>query len=134
MSEVAERELLVFGDKTFKIKLQPGDKVTFGPFSPPTRGGFSGGSAVGTLRIYRGTKDNIVACFAGVHGFRDLSMDYAEEVVVEMGDSVWHHDEQGYIRANRSGSQKRWMVPDVPAIEPPKPARRRRKATPKKKS
>lgn len=106
------RELIVFGEKTFRIKIEPEDKVTFGPFSPPTKGGFGGPErAVGTLRIYRGTKDNIVACFAGVRGFRDLSLDYAEEVAREEGAVIWKSDKDGYQREEKVQRGSEWVEP-----------------------
>jgi hypothetical protein len=126
------RELLVFGDKTFKIEVPDDAKITFGPWSPPGMrenqpGHFGGpGRAVGTLRIYRGSKENIVALFAGVTGFRDLSLGYREEVAREEGATIWKDDEQGYMREDRVSRKREWVEP--PVIEAPKPRRRRKKA------
>lgn len=109
------RELLVFGDTTFKIEIPDDAKITFGPFSPPPKGGYgnsfadSPGRAVGTLRIYKGTKDNIVACFAGVRGFRDLSLGYAEEVAVEQGATIWNSDQHGYMREEKIQRTNEWV-------------------------
>lgn len=76
------RTLLVWGEKEFQVEVPDDAKVTFGPFSPPPTGGYvrGGGSPVGTLRIYKGTKatENVVAVFSGVAGFRDESLGYAE--------------------------------------------------------
>jgi hypothetical protein len=122
------RELLVYGDKTFKIKVPDDAKITFGPWSPPT--GANSGRAfgdernrTGTLRIYKGTKDNIIACFAGVWGFRDLSLNYAEEIAVEEGATIWKSDQDGYMREDKIQRSKQWIDDDVPAL--PKPRRRR---------
>lgn len=109
------RELLVFGERTFKIEIPEDAKITFGPFSPPPKGGYGDsfaagpGRAVGTLRIYRGSKDNIVACFAGVRGFRDLSLGYAEEVAVEQGATIWNSDQHGYQREEKVQSSREWV-------------------------
>lgn len=76
------RKLHVWGDKSFTIEIPDDAKVTFGPFSPPGTGGYraSGGSPVGTLRIYKGAKstENVIAVFSGVSGFRDEALDYEE--------------------------------------------------------
>lgn len=108
------RQLLVFGERTFKITIPDDAKVTFGPFSPPTRDAHAwreSGRAAGTLRIYKGTKDNIVACFIGVHGFRDLSLEYAEEVAREEGATIWKSDEHGYVREEKFKQTRDWVEP-----------------------
>lgn len=139
------RQLLVFGDKTFKIEIPDDAKITFGPWSPPTKGQDSGswhqsGRSAGTLRVYQGSKENIVALFAGVTGFRDLSLSYAEQVAVEEGASLWRDDQEGYVREDKVSRRKSWHEGDVgpPVIEageqdliddePPAPRRRRKKA------
>ena len=74
------RELLVFGEKTFKITVPDDAKVTFAPFSPPSRDCYrEQRKAVGTLRIYN-TEKNILSCFSCVTGFRYSALGYAEEV------------------------------------------------------
>lgn len=110
------RDLLVFGEKTFKISIPGSSKITFGPFSPPTAsskgyGGIDPSRAIGTLRIYDGTKDNIIACFTGVRSFRELSLDYQEEVAVEEGARIWKSDEKGYVREEKVSSQRKWIEP-----------------------
>lgn len=121
------KQLLVFGEKTFRINVPDNAKITFGPFSPPVKnhGGFRDGryDPTGTLRIYQGTKENIVACFAGVTGFRDLSLGYAEQVAKEEGATLWKDDEQGYVRENRVSVQKHWVDPQLPQ---PKTKRRKK--------
>lgn len=126
------RELLVFGDKTFKIGIPDDAKITFGPWSPPTgqhsgRGFGDPQHRTGTLRIYQGSKENIVACFAGVWGFRDLTLDYSEEVAKEEGATIWKSDQDGYVREDKISRTKEWTSGSVPAIEAaPKPKRRSR--------
>lgn len=106
------KQLLVFGEKTFKISIPADAKVTFGPWSPPTgKQGYGDREALkGTLRIYGKTKDNIIACFAGVSGFRDLSMQYAEEVAKEEGATIWKDDEKGYMREDKVSRTKAWIT------------------------
>ena len=114
------RELLVFAEKTFKISVPLDAKITFGPFSPPTAGGrdnwMQSGRAAGTLRIYKGTKDNIIAVFTDVRGFRDLSLDYAEEVAREEGAALWKSDHEGYYREEKVQRSSDWVQPAVAEI------------------
>jgi hypothetical protein len=123
------RQLLVFGDKTFKIDIPDDAKITFGPFSPPSRVDGYGSRperAIGTLRIYQGSKENIVALFAGVSGFRDLSLGYAEEVAKEEGATIWKSDERGYEREEKIARTKEWVAPELPEITPAGNGRRKR--------
>jgi len=118
------KQLLVFGDKIFKISIPDDAKVTYGPWSPPTKKGhWDEGSKAGTLRIYQGTKDNIIACFAGVTGFRDLTMDYAEQIIKEEGATIWKDDEKGYVREDKIKRDKEWMN-DPLLLEKPKKTRK----------
>lgn len=112
------KELLVFGEKTFKLTVPDDAKITFGPWSPPKEGRFSDSndSKRGTLRVYKGSKENIVAVFAGVTGFRDLSLAYAEEVAKEEGATIWKDDEHGYVREDKFKRSKEWMEPAIPAL------------------
>jgi hypothetical protein len=124
----AVRQLLVFGERTFKIEVPDDAKVTFGPWSPPSRGDVNwqgSGRAEGTLRIYRGSKENIVALFTGVRGFRDLSLSYQEQVAKEEGATIWKDDDEGYVREDKFSRKKEWRE-----IEgPPSNGRRRKAAT-----
>jgi hypothetical protein len=116
------KELLVFGEKTFKIVVPDDAKITFGPFSPPTAGGrdqwYQSGRATGTLRIYKGSKENIIGVFTGVHGFRDLSLEYAEEVAREEGATIWKSDEHGYMREDKRSGSREWIAVTPPALPP----------------
>lgn len=114
------RQLLVQGAKNFKIVIPDDAKVTFGPWSPPKMGKVNpydgglhtaGGQHGGTLRIYVGNEKNIIGCFSGVTGFRDLSMEYAEEVAREEGDTIWKSDEHGYMRESKMKSTREWVEP-----------------------
>lgn len=119
------KELLVFGEKTFKITVPDDAKITFGPFSPPGKMGYQNRpeSAVGTLRIYVKNKENIVAVFAGVKGFRDLSLEYAEEVAKEEGATIWKSDRDGYQREEKFKRSREWIEPAAlpPAEKPSSP-------------
>jgi len=124
------RELLVFGEKTFRVKVPPDAKITFGPFSPPTGqrdNWMASGKAVGTLRIYKGTKDNIIGCFSNVTGFRDLSMEYAEEVAREEGAVIWKSDKDGYQREEKVQRASDWVEPVQITNGAKKPATRRKR-------
>jgi hypothetical protein len=106
------RQLLVFGEKTFKITVPANAKITFGPFAPPTRADMdyrSSSRAVGTLRIYDKSKERIIACFTPVSGFRDLALEYAEQVAVEEGASIWKSDQDGYTREDKVTRAKKWV-------------------------
>ena len=121
------KTLLVLAEKNFKITIPEDSKITFGPWSPPSKKGEyrPEGERVGTLRIYRKTKDNIVACFAGVTGFRDLSLAYAEEVVREEGAVIWKDDEKGYIRDEKIKREKDWVGPQLEASPEDRPKKKK---------
>lgn len=108
------REFIVQGDKTFRITVPDDAKVTFGPWSPPKKGEYydAQGVKTGTLRIYQGSKDNIIACFSGVKSFRDLSIDYMEEIAKEEGTVIWKSDNEGYVRETKSSSVREWIAPE----------------------
>jgi len=117
-----KRELLVFGTKTFKIRVPMAAKITFGPFSPPTKasvGYRTPGDNVGTLRIYDNSKERVIAVFAGVSGYRDLALEYMEEVAVEEGARIWKSDENGYSREESVKGTRRWVEPVTPELNAP---------------
>ena len=121
------RTFLVEGDKTFKIGVPDETKITFGPWSPPRDptskyGGDEGGKR-GTLRVYQGSKENILACFSGVKSFRDLSVTYTELIAKEEGAVIWKSDDKGYEREEKITRDQQWA--EVPAIAPGKPKKKR---------
>ena len=88
-----DRQLRVYDSKgDFVITVPAGCRVTFGYFNPmPSReqgerfGGQDNVARQTALRIYKG-KDNQIACFLGVKGFRDMSINltrYVQKVTVE---------------------------------------------------
>ena len=119
-----EREILVFGQKTFKIRVPEKSRITFGPWSPPSSSEknayVTDKALVGTLRVYEGTtksSEDVIAVFSGVTGFRDLSLGYAEEVAKEEGATIWKDDEEGYVRESKVSRKKAWVVPQLPAAD-----------------
>lgn len=118
------KQLLVFGEKTFKITIPAASKITFGPWSPPNGkngGGYDHASLKGTLRVYLGKgKDNCIACFSGVRGFRDLSMQYAEQIAKEEGAVIWKDDKDGYQREEKVKRQQEWVVNPEHQLPAPK--------------
>lgn len=116
------RELLVTGDKVFRLRIPDDAKVTFGPWSPGEKSGYNHERNKGTLRIYVGSKENIIGCFSGVSGFRDTSiLGYAEQVAKEEGATIWKDDEQGYMRESKVTSHKEWVEePEVVSLPSPK--------------
>lgn len=119
------RELLVFGQKNFKITIEDDDRVTFGPWSPPndkTRYN-TDGALRGTLRIYKGrSKEDVKAVFSGVTGYRDLSLDYAEEAIREEGAVVWKSDSKGYYKEEKVSKDSTWIDPVAPQLVSPEDA------------
>lgn len=113
------RELLVFGAKTFKITIPDDAKITFGPWSPQMEGAKnayaqSDRALVGTLRVYKGaakTTENILAVFSGVTGFRDMNIDYMEQVAKEEGAIIWKSDKSGYSREEKVNRASEWVDP-----------------------
>lgn len=114
------RTLLVVGDKEYKITIPDDCKITFGPFAPPSgkeSGYGQSAKASGTLRIYQGTKENIIGCFSPVSSFRDItSITYSEKVAVEEGASLWKNDVNGYEREERVKSRSEWRDEQLPAV------------------
>ena len=96
------RELLVFGEKTFKISIPDDAKITFGPWSPPSAGvkAYDSPKALsGTLRVYENAKSgaSVLAVFSGVNGYR------------EEWATIWKSDEHGYQREERVSAQTKWV-------------------------
>jgi hypothetical protein len=111
------RQILVLGEKKFKLSIPDDAELTFGPWSPPKndeRQAWAQDAKRGTLRVYTAKKKDILAVFSGVAGFRDLSIGYAEEALVQKGETIWHDDDQGYHRESKSHGEKKWTVPELP--------------------
>jgi hypothetical protein len=54
-----------------------------------------------------------------VQGFRDLTMEYAEEIAVEEGATIWKSDAEGYVREDKIQQSREWVEPSLPAIAAP---------------
>ena len=113
------RELLVIGTKTFKITIPDEAKITFGPWSPggsdDKYGGRSDKALNGTLRVYANSKSgaSVLAVFSGVTSYRDLSIDYTEQVAKEEGAVIWKSDKDGYSREEKVKKGSDWVDPLV---------------------
>ena len=76
---------VICDDRTFNLTLPEGVKITYGPWAPPQTGKMLGGyhgepsKARGTLRVYQGSKENIIALFTGVVSFRQSDLVIEEE-------------------------------------------------------
>lgn len=107
------KQLLVLGEggKVFKIEVPDSSRITFGPWSPPQKGfnNRTDGDMRGTLRIYGEGKDNVLAVFSGVLGFRDVTLKYAEQIAKEEVATVWKDDEGGYERVEKGSVKREWV-------------------------
>jgi hypothetical protein len=110
------KTILVTGEKTFRIQVPDDARMTFGPFSPPAKGGgYQPDKLAGTLRIYKGAgTTNILAVFSNVTSFRDISIEYEEQVAREEGAVLWKSDKDGYKREEKVKRSVDW-VPELPA-------------------
>lgn len=107
------------GSKNVKLTIPDDARVTFGPFSPPTKdkSGYHRdmGDKSGTLRVYaKGgqTTASILAVVSNVIGFRDLGVvEYEEEVAREEGAIMWKSDKDGYRREEKVRRASEWVDP-----------------------
>lgn len=122
MSRVIE----VQADKKFRITIPDDAVLSFGPFSPPPTGKYAAEprvshwdqeSKAGTLRVYSHGKKDILACFAHVRSFRDLSIGMEVEEMQLKGETVWHSDEKGYHKKSETSATKGWVTPQLEAPE-----------------
>lgn len=117
------RTLLVHGKKTFKITVPDEAKITFGPWSPPNSSekayAVNEKALSGTLRVYESSnaKASVLAVFSGVSGYRDLSLEYEEEVAREEGAILWKSDRDGYKREEKVNRTREWMNPELQSGE-----------------
>ena len=89
------------------------------PQSPPTSEGkystVSDKALNGTLRVYETAKAgaSVLAVFSGVTGYRDMSIEYAEEVAREEGAVIWKSDKDGYKREEKVSRASDWVTPVI---------------------
>lgn len=106
----------------FKVEIPEGSKLTFGPAVPyKTKHGYEAPNHGYALRVYQGTKENLIAVFNGVTTFREIGLPVSRLVVREGGKTVWKSDEKGY-EVQASVERNAAWVPDVKrlnAVAPP---------------
>lgn len=107
--------LLKTNEGELKIEIPDDAKITFGPAIPfarkAERVSYTGQSEY-ALRIYRGTKDNLIAVFAGVYSFRDITIPVQKLIVREAGKSIWKSDEEGFEIETAIKKDANW-IPDI---------------------
>lgn len=116
--KVAGRTLWVdTNDGQLKIEIPAGARITFGPTIPFERknGAYHRNDGY-SLRVYENSRnDSLIAVFAGVQSFRDVTIPVSKLVVREAGTSVWKSDETGYqverkVNVEKSFSQLDGLV------------------------
>jgi hypothetical protein len=125
------RVLLVKTEREeFRITIPDTAKVTFGPFSPPSKtSGYdhNPSKAEGTLRVYNRTKDNIIFCYTGVLSFRDTMVEFSKKITTEEVSTLWQSDDGTYRREESGKKHTQWVDPDAFATAlPPPPTRKAR--------
>lgn len=110
MPRKSEEKVLLVKDAKgeFRVTLPAGAKLTFGPNVPYARKGGYGQEAGYALRVYQGSKENLIAVFANVEWFRDVSLDVSRLIVREAGKTVWKSDEKGYKVEESVQRQETW--------------------------
>ena len=107
------------GKPDARVECEDGDKLTFGPWSPSREERGYGSKPTGTLRIYRGSKENCIFVMSGVTAYRDVSVNFEEKIAVEEGAKLWKSDKSGYKREETVKREERWETPELlgPGIE-----------------
>jgi hypothetical protein len=116
------RTLLVEGNKTFKVTIPDDAKVTFGPWSPGEKNNYEGANArTGTLRVYadKSASASILGVWSGVKSFREVTLEYSEQVAKEEGAIIWKSDKDGYNREEKVSRAVDWNDPLAPKQIPP---------------
>jgi hypothetical protein len=115
--EVGERMILVKTEsEEFRIGIPADAKITFGPSFPPMKNERGYGKPMEyALRIYRGSKDNLIAVFTGVREFREDGMTVEKKIHSEAGKTLWRSDEEGFKVATSVKRKEKFM--DVKQIE-----------------
>ena len=112
--DVKPRVLSVMIGGTEQRVTVPGNaRLTFGPTIPfeSTRGnGYNGQPHRGySLRVYATSKnDSLIAVFAGVESFRDITIQVEKLIVRESGKTVWKSDETGFKVEEEVKREKSW--------------------------
>lgn len=109
--------LVTARSKKFQITIPDEAVLTFGPWSPPVKNKpWREDESAGTLRVYTDAKKtDQLAMFSGVESFRDTSIEYMEEVLVQKGATVWESDEKGYVTEDKRQGSRQWVNPELPS-------------------
>lgn len=93
-----------------KVEIPVGARLTFGPTAPYAgKNGYGAGCGDYSLRVYTSSKnDSLVAVFAGVVSFRDITIPVSKLIIREAGKSIWKSDETGYAVENEVKYDKSW--------------------------
>lgn len=119
------RQLIVTrdgGSKDLRVTIPDDARVTFGPFSPPSKdkAGYDrgDGSKRGTLRVYNGkSTTDVIAVISNVTGFSDTAViEIEEKIAVEEGATMWKSDKSGYKREEKVTRKEYWDGTDVPLL------------------
>ena len=112
------RQILVLGEKEFRITVPDEARLTFGPWSPSSMKSAdrytTEKALTGTLRVYAGKTETsgVIGVFSGVTGYRDLSLiDYEEKTSIETGSVVWKSDKKGYYEEKKINRDEMWDDP-----------------------
>lgn len=102
--------ILLIKDSEGEFKVEVPDEVgiTFGPDIPYEDKQSAYGRKSYSLRIYSDSnKKGLLAVFAEVKWFRDLSIKHSRLIIREEGKSMWKSDEHGYemTQSNKRSSE-----------------------------
>lgn len=116
-------------DGEYQIEIPADAQLTFGPAIPQARSD-KGGYSVDprreyALRVYQGTKTNIIAVFTGVVEFRVLDLfAVKKKIASEAGQTIWKSDEEGFEISKKVKREGKWVdetlgPPRLPGMKDP---------------
>jgi hypothetical protein len=105
--------ILTINGKVSRVEIPDDAKVAYGKVDTKDRYNYN----QTTLRIYQGQDDNMLAAFTNVTDFRDVTLNYAEQIAKEEGATMWKSDNNGYIREEKVQRQKTWEAPMLTGLE-----------------
>ena len=104
--------LITTTDGDVRVTIPPGGRVTFGPTIPYEKKNDYDRQTGYSLRVYENSKnDSLIAVFAGVKCFRDISLPHSKLIIREAGKSVWKSDEEGYKVEEQVKRKSSWIDP-----------------------
>lgn len=101
--------LIEKNNETIKVKVPSSWKVTFGPFTPGSKGYDSGKPC---LRFYE-ANDKQRAVFTDVRSFRDLSIELVKKVIDIKKEASAHITDKTVKQAERVEREERWTTETV---------------------